>query len=172
MTGLPGTGKSTVNAELKDRSYTSYDADEDKLAHWFDKDGHAVPRDQELRTENFINSHMRGIAAETVIEASRKHLGELAFICGDPQNEDELLPLFDGVFALVLDEPTRQSRLDGRTSNNWGKLPHERSYDLKFKAISEARYAQDAYQVIDANLPPAQIANEILKNSGAYLEGV
>ena len=67
ITGIPGTGKTTVNAELKARGYESYDGDQDKLAHWYNiETGHEIETTSELRTAEFGQAHSRDIPRKTV----------------------------------------------------------------------------------------------------------
>jgi broad-specificity NMP kinase len=159
VTGLPGTGKSTICAELKARGFTAYDGDYDHLAYWYnDATGEPILGNHE-RTIEFLDSHSRDIKSETIrkIVANDKPI----FVCADPENEDELVPLFDRIFALVLDEEMRQTRLASRTNNQWGKLPHEVAYDLAIKPRSYARYEKFGYIKIDASQTPEDIVTII-----------
>lgn len=162
ITGLPGTGKSTINNELKQRGFISFDADEDNLAHWFDADGNVIDKKDELRTHEFLNNHSRDIHADTVLEISHNNPYKAVFICGDPQNEDDLEKFFTKVFALNLEEGIRQQRIRERSNNSWGKLIHEREYDLTFKDKALARYAREKYVVLDATRSTEKIVDKII----------
>jgi dephospho-CoA kinase len=164
ITGLPGSGKSTVNTELKARGYESYDADEDHLAHWYDNEtGLVVMQEDEKRTAEFVATHSRDIARETVEGLAAQTIDNPVFLCGDPENEDELRDLFSKIFALVIDEDLRQHRLATRGNNTWGKLPHEIAYDLTFQQKAPETYAKFGYITLDATQPVANNVDYILK---------
>ncbi|HEY4963887.1 MAG TPA: hypothetical protein VIH90_04290 [Candidatus Saccharimonadales bacterium] len=164
ITGLPGTGKSTVRAELVTRGIEAYDGDEDHLAHWYDDAGIPVPIENEVRTPEFVNTHTRDIARQTVVNLATRAIGiELVFLCGDPENEDKLQDIFTGIFALTLDDKIRQHRLDIRKNNPWGKLPHEREYDQAHIDIALNRYKRPNYITIDASQTPENIVDFILR---------
>lgn len=173
ITGLPGTGKSTVNAELKARGFESFDGDEDHLAHWYDDEtGKAIDKEAESRTPEFLQTHSRDIPRDVVRRLASRAIDSPMFLCGDPENETELHDLFTCCFALVLkDEAIREERLLKRENNDWGKLPHERAYDLEQGVRAEERYQQLGYIIIDAAQTTATITNQILDfvNRGAFL---
>ncbi|HYH36530.1 MAG TPA: AAA family ATPase [Candidatus Saccharimonadales bacterium] len=121
ITGLPGSGKSTVCAELKLRGYEAYDGDEDHLAKWYDrKTGRAAAKEVEECTPEFLQVHSRDISRGTVARLASKAHGKLVFLCGDPENEAELQDLFTKTFALVVNEDVLRHRLATRTNNDWG----------------------------------------------------
>ncbi len=163
VTGLPGTGKSTVCAELKTRGFESYDGDYDHLAHWYNNGtGQPEEHDQD-RTPEFLRTHSRDIARETVDGLAANAQDKSVFLCGDPENEDELVDLFAKVFALILDEDTRQYRLATRTNNQWGKLPHEIEYDLATIPIAYDRYQRLAYITLDSAQSTEIIVDQIIE---------
>lgn len=173
ITGLPGTGKSTVCEELKSRGTVAYDGDYDRLAQWFsDQTGKPV-LGQHVRTPEFLKSHSRNISRGRVEYLRTEATDKPVFLCADPENEDELADLFTTIFALVLDEGTRQHRLTTRTNNKWGKLPHEIEYDQAIRPIAEARYMKPKYRTISADQTTddivdiicRHISNEIRHNS-------
>jgi dephospho-CoA kinase len=168
ITGLPGSGKSTVNAELKARGYESYDADEDRLAKWYN-DQTGVALEEEHYVEHgpeFLRTHSRDISLEAVEALAVKAQDKSIFICGDGENEEALQDLFDEIFALILDPETRSHRLATRTNNNWGKLPREREYSDAYGKKWEIIRQQFAYTTIDATQPTKEIVDQILARMG------
>jgi dephospho-CoA kinase len=167
ITGMPGSGKSTVCAELKAKGYEAYDGDEDHLAKWYNiATGAAVKREDEERTPEFVQAHSRDMSRETVEELVSKARDKPVFLCADPENEDELRDLFSQIFALVVDEDTRKHRLATRTNNKWGKLPHEVEYSQAFQQKWEADYKKFAYITLDSSQPPGTLVDQILEKLG------
>jgi shikimate kinase len=164
ITGLSGTGKSTVNVELNARGYESYDGDEDHLAQWYNSDtGALVEVDIEECTPEFLLSHSRDISREIVEGLLPKAHDKPVFLCGAHENEGELQDLFTGVFGLVLDDETLKQRLATRTTNQWGKLPHELEYSLAFRQKWYDNCRRFGYIIIDAAQQTKDIVDYILE---------
>lgn len=167
ITGLPGSGKSTVCAELKTRGYEAYDGDTDRLAKWFnDATGQPVESEVRERTPEFLSGHSRDIARGVVEDLKANAGSKPVFLCGDPENEAELNDLFSQVFALIIDEETRDRRLVARTNNNWGKLPHEREYSRIYGKKWDTLRERLDYVSIDSTQPVKDIADQILEIAG------
>jgi adenylate kinase family enzyme len=106
ITGNPGSGKSTLVAELSRRGLTAIDADD--LAFWADSTGVQVdqPADADdgwRLAHRWVWSRSRMLPAITAASSM--------FVCGIARNQAEMLDLFDKVFLLVIDEDTQNSRI-------------------------------------------------------------
>lgn len=168
ITGLPGSGKSTLCAELKSRGYEAYDADEDRLAKWYDnRTGLAIEEEHYIEhSPEFLRTHSRDISRESVKGLAAKAQDKPIFHCGDGENEEELQDLFDEIFALILDHETRSHRLATRTNNNWGKLPREREYSMAFGKKWDVLRERFGYATIDATQPVEDIADQVIAKLG------
>lgn len=168
LTGIAGSGKSTVLAELRNRGYEAYDVDEagPATAKWHhNTTGFVHPKSsvkQEDRTPEFLANHSWKVPRQEVIDLAEQSGSKTVFLGGTIANESELQDLFDTVFALAIDDNTLKHRLATRTNNDWGKSPHELAYTLAVNQELDERYRKSGYVVIDANKTTDAIITEIL----------
>lgn len=141
ISGLPGTGKTSVCAELHDRGYKSIDADHD------------------FGYQNGVDWLWDEAKVEGAISNTSD---EMIFICGSASNRDKYIPQFSKVFILYIDDQTLQHRLLNRTNNNFGKDPDilarqiERNQGLREYSVKRGRI------VIDATQPLKKVVDDIL----------
>jgi len=141
ISGLPGTGKTSVCAELQTRGHKAIDADR--------AFGHQRNADW-LWDEEKI---------ERVLD---DNTSEEVFICGSASNRDKYISKFNKAFILYVDDQTLQHRLINRTNNNFGKDPDtlarqlERNRGVKEYSIKRGRLVIDATQSVE------KIVDEIL----------
>src|SRR5687768_332822 len=141
ISGLPGTGKTSVCSELRARGYKAIDADHafgyKKGAEWLWDEGR-------------------------VVEILRDNLDDRVFICGSASNRDKYMSKFGKVFILYVNDETLQYRLLHRTNNNFGKDADilarqlERNQGVREYSIKRGRI------VIDAARPIKKVVDDIL----------
>jgi shikimate kinase len=111
ITGVPGSGKSTVARELSRRGFSAIDADEDEsLAGWINIG----------RTEASASTALSDWCATHRWQWDPSHLAHLIassgeealFICGGAANLDDLADSFANIVALEIDVETLAERLD------------------------------------------------------------
>lgn len=88
------------------------------------------------------------------------------FVCGSLGNEGELHELFKAVFALYVDDDSLKERLTTRTTNDWGKQPHELEQTLRHHHNVYDSYRQLGDFVIDATQSPEKVVEVILAKVG------
>jgi len=168
ITGISGSGKSTVLTELKRRGYEAYDVDEagPATAKWHhNTTGFVHPKSsvkQADRTPEFLANHSWKVPRQEVIDLAAQAEQKTIFLGGSIGNELELRDLFSLVFALVIDDETIKRRLAARTDNDWGKSPHELERTLAVSHELHERYMNLGYIVVDASQPTDMVATEIL----------
>ncbi|HUD06252.1 MAG TPA: AAA family ATPase [Candidatus Saccharimonadales bacterium] len=167
ITGIAGTGKTTVWQELKSRGYEAYDVDESGLAKWQNKEtGYVHPKSsvkKEQRTREFLESHSWNVSRQEVEELAVRAKDKDIFLCGAVTNEIEIRDLFKLVFALMVDNKTLKHRLLTRVGNAWGKQPHELEQTLVWQHDANEAYKKFGDFIIDSSRPINDVVNDILK---------
>jgi hypothetical protein len=164
ITGVSGTGKSTVRVELARRGYPSYDTDEDGIATWrLRSTGEEVfdPGDGN-HPNTWLRDHGWFIDRPRVEPLAVMARGQAVFLCGSVENEDEVRDLFDVVVCLVLDESTLRERLATRTTNKFGRAPIELEAILAWNRTTETTYRELGALVVNADQPLDSVVDTIL----------
>lgn len=122
ITGVAGTGKSTVAHELKKRGYAAYDADAG-FSYYVDKKTRQKVPHPTTPSFEWYAGHER-IFDETVLEELfNKHANESVFIAAITANQEKYYQDFDKIFLLTADDKTITKRLKMRTTSDFGKHP-------------------------------------------------
>lgn len=164
ITGIAGTGKSTVLKELRARGYEVHDADEN-LSSW----EHKVTRervstsDHKLTTDaKFFEEHDWYMDKEGVRKLAKNASSQTIFLCGSVANESEVWPYFDKVFCLYIDNKTLEKRINSRTDKDFGKSKHELEHLFRLNDKVQRKYILLGATIIDATQPINNVVEEIL----------
>src|SRR3954454_57377 len=110
LTGMSGTGKSTVIRELRARGYQAIDMDEPGWSE-YGPDGDWVWRED--RIQEFLSLALEDAGAEAV------------FVSGCAANQGKFYPQFEEIVLLSAPASVIIERLATRTNNPYGKRPDE-----------------------------------------------
>ena len=146
ITGMSGTGKSSLVLELRKRGCVAYDADDD---------GFSEPR-QDGRW---------GWRAEQVAELLSRSSDQLLFFAGCSEEQAELP--FDYRVLLTAPEPVVIQRLRTRTNNPYGTGEQQLSQVLTDFAEIEPLIRRSADLVLTTTEPPATVADTLLRRIAA-----
>lgn len=121
LTGISGTGKSTVIAALAARGYKAVDADCDEFSEWVEVTGGllAAPGSPVEADRDWVWREGR------MQELLSTEDAEVLFLSGCAANMGTFLPQFDHVVLLSAPAEVIVERLRTRTSNRYGKRPGE-----------------------------------------------
>ena len=143
ISGLPGTGKTSVCKELQSRGFHAVDAD--TLAS------------QDANKWLWNDDKMQKVLADTSHQVS--------FICGSASNRDLYIHQFAKVFILYVDDQILTSRLTNRKNNNFGKSPEVLARQLKLNQGVREYSLKRGRILIDASRPLKQVVDMIISLS-------
>jgi dephospho-CoA kinase len=141
LTGMSGTGKSTLIRELRRRGFVAYDADDD---------GFSEPRE----------SGRWGWRRELVTDLLDRHTEGLLFFAGCSEEQADLP--FDHTVLLTAPEAVLLSRLRARTDNAYGSTTRELAQILDDRAEIEPLLRRTADQTLTSTASPAELADAVL----------
>lgn len=159
ITGNPGTGKSTLAAELGRRGQRAIDADD--LASWEDSSGMPVhpsaPVDEAWQlAHRWVWNRAR---IEAAIAAS-DHPDEMVFVCGIAVNQDQMLDLFERVFLLAIEADAQDARLARATSPQRTDGVKQQIRDGR--PVFQAKMLAAGAIPLDATASPSFLADTVL----------
>ena len=143
VTGMSGTGKSTLLAELARRGYWTVDTD---YGDYFETvDGESL----------WIESRIDDLLS---VDDPRG----LLFIQGTTRNQVAFYPRFDHVVLLSAPEKLIVERLCARTNNSFGRSPDEMAAVLADLAEVEPLLRASATLEIVTTMPVSDVADAVL----------
>jgi broad-specificity NMP kinase len=146
VTGMSGTGKSTVLERLAALGYKTVDTDYGDWHEWIDgPDGReSVWREERMR------------------DLLSTEDAELLFVSGTVSNQGKFYPRFDHVVLLSAPAPVIVERLATRTTNPYGKRPEELAEVLGYVATVEPLLRRRATLEVDTSAPVDRVVAAIL----------
>lgn len=120
LTGMSGTGKSTIIRELAARGYKAVDADCDEFSQWVECIGDSSPYG--LPVEVGRDWVWREDRIQDLLSTEDT---EVLFLSGCAENMPRFFPQFDSIVLLSAPVEVIVKRLRTRTGNAYGKHPDE-----------------------------------------------
>lgn len=120
ITGISGTGKTSIAKELEAKGFFAISVDEiPGLCHWRHKENkEPAGFDSEL-TKEFIEAHEWVCDAERLKELMGDK--ENVFVLGITSNQNEYLNFFDKILLLQCSPEVFIQRINSRENNDFGK---------------------------------------------------
>lgn len=163
VTGVSGSGKSSVCELLKSQGRLAVDADWEGFSQWVHRDtGEAVADPPYPVPAGWIENFAWKVSPEAVETLAASVPSSVCFLCGGFENETEVLPFFDRVVCLVVDEATLRDRLTKRTTNHFGKNPDELRAALSWRLVIEDQFRNRGAVIVDATQPLEVVANRVV----------
>jgi dephospho-CoA kinase len=155
ITGMSGTGKSTVIAELQRRGYRAVDLDSPDFSE-------LVPAAEGEVTG--VGGGMDWVWNEARVTALLDSAGaEPLFLSGCSPNQGRFYDRLDRVILLTAPTEVILERLATRSGNDFGKNPDEVAATLQLIATVESLLRQRADLVIDTSSPLAEVVARVVR---------
>lgn len=146
LTGMSGTGKSTIISALASRGYKAVDADCDEYSEWVEftveSDDFGPPvevgRDWVWRED-------------CIQDLLSTEDSDVLFLSGCAENMRKFLPQFDDVVLLSAPSDVIVERLRTRTTNTYGRQPNEIARVLSLVETLEPRLRRAADHEFDTS---------------------
>jgi shikimate kinase len=155
LTGMSGTGKSSLIRELASRGYKAVDADYDGFSELT-----SVPETELTglgRGQDWVWREDR------IQELLSTEDNDVLFISGCAPNQWKFYPLFDHVVLLSAPAALIVERLATRTSNPYGKHPDEVARVLLLKDTVEPMLRRVAGLEVDTSVPLDEVTARVLR---------
>ena len=145
VTGMSGTGKSALLAELATRGYRTVDTDYGDYFH--DVDGELLWREERI---------------DTLLSSAPDDQPGALFVQGTTRNQGRFYPRFHHIVLLSAPAEILRQRLASRTSNPYGKNQAELAETLTYLRTVEPLLRASATLEVVTTVPVALVADLVL----------
>jgi len=160
ITGISGTGKTSLARALIARGDNAIDIDE--ISHWENKDTKERVGLEPGASEEWHASHAWICDLVKLKEILLKT--ENAVALGHASNQAEYLTFFDKIFVLRCSPETVVNRINSRTDNDFGKHPDDLARIMNWQKPFEAEMISKGAEILDAERPLDEILSEVVSN--------
>jgi shikimate kinase len=143
VTGMSGTGKSSVLEKLRLLGFQTVDTDERDWTEWSEADGGYVWRE------------------ERIAELLADDEGPSLYVSGTVSNQGRFYDRFDAVVLMCAPADVLLSRIENRTTNPYGKTAAQRDLVLRHLAEIEPLLRRTCTHEIDATQPLAEVVTQL-----------
>jgi len=158
LTGMSGTGKSTVITELATRGYKAVDTDYDGWSELVDL------RENSGHHASGLGGHQDWLWREDrIARLLSTEDADVLFISGGATNQVKFYGRFDHIVLLTAPISVMTERLATRTNNPYGKKPDELARVLALKETVEPLLRRVANLEIDTSVPVDEVVEKILR---------
>lgn len=152
ITGMSGTGKSSVISALAALGHTAVDTD---YGGWCVPPDGSEPPDEAARPGWVWDPKRMAALLASELES-------MLFVGGCVENQGDFYESFDEIVLLTASPAVVEERLTARSTNTYGKDPGELAQALEDQRMLEPMLKRRATMVIDTEAPIEQVMDAIL----------
>ena len=156
LTGMSGTGKSTLVQELAGRGYRAYDADDGGLSEVVDVSLDEITGIGPGKDWVWVEDRVRDVLSSEDCD--------VLFLAGCSPNQHKFYSDFDCVILLTAPAAVIAQRLASRTNNRFGKAPDEVARTLQLKETVEPALRVVADLELDTSAPLEEVIAAVLSH--------
>lgn len=157
ITGMSGTGKSSVISELAARGYKAIDTDYDGWSEMV-----KVPADDGGLGQPFPGGQDWLWREDRIAQLLSTEDADALFVSGGATNQVKFYGEFDHIVLLSAPTSVIAQRLSNRTSNPYGKHPDELARVIALKETVEPLLRRVASVEIDTSVPLGHVVEQVL----------
>ena len=163
ISGVSGSGKSTVCGILKGRGHVAVDADWEGYCRWVHRGSAEVLTDPpHVVPPGWLERFGWMIDVGRVQSLAAASAESVAFLGVHAENAADIAPHADRIVCLAIDEGTLRHRLQTRTSNDFGKNPDELAAAVARHHEIEAELDAMGAVTIDSTRPLDEVVRDVL----------
>lgn len=164
VTGVAGSGKSSISEELNRLGHLSYDIE--ALDGMFKM----VRKDTKKDFVDYDNADMEKVKnADWICDRNKlkallqKQDDGIVFYCGVASNNNEIIPLFDRTILLKANAEAVRKRLSSREgTDDMGNTAENREWVLSWKSWWEDKMVEQGAIIVGADGNSTEVAQKIL----------
>ena len=167
VSGVSGSGKSRLMQELQSRGFEARDTDRG-LSKTTRKDNgtRVIVEHGSALNESFRAAHLYSFDIEKIRKLTLGMSGKPLFLCGAAYGYAQMCELADHAFYLKIGDAEELKRRLLSRPDSYGKKPQELGEILNFHKQADSYYRSFGMRAIEAERPPAEIADQILSLAG------
>jgi len=163
VTGVSGTGKTTVCRELQKRGVKTIGIDEvDGLSYWVNKETKKRLVKKADFSKEFLSTY-EWICDMTVLKSLTDDIDEPIVICGNVENIIECIDFCDTSLLLVCTPETFFSRIDSRNDNEYGQSEDAKNFMLSYYEGDNKKCIEAGAAVIDAEQSIGAVLDSVME---------